>query len=184
MSEIRFDCIPPPLPPPPPGRPSLHCFARQYLLRWFVLTICQIHFLALLSHHFSHLCVFFNILSPKAVYRVLYCFFRPKMFSTGDRVWLHSRTLDAHVLATVVGPSPNGPQFCHIRYIRPGGVTQVDHERSIPKAGGHGSCITHVSRVAGDYPHVFGTQNTRTAHTAHCGGKLELQACSPHWMLS
>ena len=24
--------------------------------------------------------------------------------------------------------SPNGPQFCHIWYIRPGGVTPVDHE--------------------------------------------------------
>ena len=55
-------------------------------------------------------------------------FFRPKMFSPGDRVWYHSRTLNAHVLATAVGPLPNGPQFCHIRYIRPGGVTQVDHE--------------------------------------------------------
>jgi len=76
----------------------------------------------------SHLCVFCDILSPKAVYRVLCPFFRPKMFSPGDRVWYHSRTLGAHVLATVVGPSPNGPQFCHIRYIRPGGVTQVDHE--------------------------------------------------------
>ena len=40
----------------------------------------------------------------------------------------HSHTLGAHVLATVVGPSPNGPQFCHVRYIRPGGVTPVDHE--------------------------------------------------------
>ena len=59
---------------------------------------------------------------------VLCCYFRPKMFSPGDRVWYHSRTLGAHVLATVVGPSPNGPQFCHIRYIRPGGVTPVDHE--------------------------------------------------------
>ena len=59
---------------------------------------------------------------------VLCCDFRPKMFSPGDHVWYHSRTLGAHVLATVVGPSPNGPQFCHIRYIRPGGVTPVDHE--------------------------------------------------------
>ena len=54
-------------------------------------------------------------------------FLRTKMFSP-DRVWYQSRTLGAHVLATVVGPLPNGPQFCHIRYIRPGGVTQVDHE--------------------------------------------------------
>ena len=59
---------------------------------------------------------------------VLCCYFRPKMFSPGDHVRYHSRTLGAHALATVVGPSPNGPQFCHIRYIRPGGVTPVDHE--------------------------------------------------------
>ena len=59
---------------------------------------------------------------------VLCCYFRPKMFSPGDHVQYHSRTLGAHVLATVVGPSPNGPQFCHIQCIRPGGVTPVDHE--------------------------------------------------------
>ena len=59
---------------------------------------------------------------------VLCCHFRPKMFSPGDHVRYHSRTLGAHVLATVVGPSPNGTQFCHIQYIRPGGVTPVDHE--------------------------------------------------------
>ena len=41
-------------------------------------------------------------------------------------------TTHAHldVLATIVGPSPNGPQFCHIRYIRPGGVTPLDHENA------------------------------------------------------
>ena len=59
---------------------------------------------------------------------VLCCYFRPKMFSPGDRVRYHSRTLGAHVLATVVGRSPNGPQFCHTQYICPGGVTAVDHE--------------------------------------------------------
>ena len=58
---------------------------------------------------------------------VLCCYFRPKMFSPGDHVRYHSHTLGAHVLATVVAPSPNGPQFCHIRYIRRGGVTPVDH---------------------------------------------------------
>ena len=42
--------------------------------------------------------------------------------------WYHSRTLGAHVLATVVGPSPTGLQFRHIRYICPVGATQVDHE--------------------------------------------------------
>ena len=91
----------------------------------------------------SHLCVFCDILSPKAVYRVLCPFFRPKMLSPGDREWYHSRTFGAHVLATVVGPSPNGPQLCHMQYIRPGGVTEVDHE-SAPtlKARGCGGCIT------------------------------------------
>ena len=59
---------------------------------------------------------------------VLCCYFRPKMFSPGDHVRYHSRTLGTHVLAAVVGPSPNGPQFCHIWYIRPGGVTPVDYE--------------------------------------------------------
>ena len=47
---------------------------------------------------------------------------------SGDRVWYLSHTLGAHALATVVGPSPNGPQFCHMRCLCPGGVTQVDHE--------------------------------------------------------
>ena len=40
---------------------------------------------------------------------VLCCHFRPKMFSPGDHVRYHSRTLGAHVLATVVGPSPTHP---------------------------------------------------------------------------
>ena len=52
------------------------------------------------------------------------CYFRTKIVSPGDLVQYHSRTLGAHV----VGPSPNGPQFCHLRYIRPGGVTPVDDE--------------------------------------------------------
>ena len=44
-----------------------------------------------------------------------------------DRVRYHSSTLGAHVLATVEGPSPNGPQFCHIRYICPGCVLDESH---------------------------------------------------------
>ena len=36
------------IPPSPGGRPSLHCFAGQYLLRWFVFPICHTHVLALL----------------------------------------------------------------------------------------------------------------------------------------
>ena len=41
------------IPPPPEGRPSLHCFARQYLLQWFLFPICHTHVLALLSHRFK-----------------------------------------------------------------------------------------------------------------------------------
>ena len=48
-------------------------------------------------------------------------FFRPKMFSPADCAWYRSRTFGAHVFATVVGLLPNGPQFCQIRYIHPGG---------------------------------------------------------------
>ena len=70
------------------------------------------------SHYFKSVtCVFCDFLSPKAVYRVSCPFFRPKMFSPGDCVWCHSHTLIAHVLANVVGPSPNGPQLCHIQFI-------------------------------------------------------------------
>ena len=126
---------PPPLKYPPPcnlrppgeGGGSLHCFARQYLLQWFVFPICHTHVLALLSHYFQSVtCVYSVMFSLQR--RCTRCcpFFKPKMFSPGDRVWYHSRTRGTHVLATVVGPSPNGPQFCHIRYICPGGVTPVD----------------------------------------------------------
>ena len=95
-----------------------------------MLPICFTHGLALLSHYYkSSTCVCFVIFSLQSrCMGVLCCYFRPKMFSPGDHVRYHSRTLGAHVLATVVGPSQNGPQFCHIRYIRPGGVTPVDHE--------------------------------------------------------
>ena len=121
---------PPPLCNPPPRRPSLPCFSSQHLLRWFVWRICFTHGLALLSHYFKSItCVYSVMFSlQRRCMGVLRCYFRPKMFSPGDCVRYHSRTLGAHVLATVVGPSPNGPQYCHIRYIYPGGVIPVDHE--------------------------------------------------------
>ena len=99
-----------------------------------VLPICCTHGLALLSHYFkSSTCVCSVIFSlQRRCMGVLCCYLRPKMFSPGDHVRYHSRTLGAHVLATVVGPSPNWPQFCHIRCIRPGGVTPVDHESAQP----------------------------------------------------
>ena len=56
----------PPYNPPCPGGggASLHCFARQYLLWWFVFHICHTHFLALLSHYFkSVVCVYSVIFS-------------------------------------------------------------------------------------------------------------------------
>ena len=109
-------------PTPLGGRPSLHYFARQYLLQWFVFPICHTHVLALLSQYFK------SVTCVHLVYKVSCPFFRPKMFSPGDRVWYHSCTVGAHVLATVVVPSPNGLQFYHIRYVCPLGVTQVNHE--------------------------------------------------------
>ena len=60
-------CYPPPprlKSPPYGGRPSLHCFAGQYLLRWFVFPICHTHVLALLSHYFESVtCVYSVIFS-------------------------------------------------------------------------------------------------------------------------
>ena len=56
-------CNPPPCNPRPPP-PSLHCFARQYLLRWFVFPICHTHVLALLSHYFKSVtCVYSGVVS-------------------------------------------------------------------------------------------------------------------------
>ena len=58
--EISHPCN---LPPPcPPGRPSLHCFAWQYLLRWFVLPIRHTHVLALLSHHCKSVTCVFSVI--------------------------------------------------------------------------------------------------------------------------
>ena len=117
-------------PPPPGGGLSLSCFSSWHVLRWFVLPICFTHGLVLRSHYFKSItCVYFVMFSlQRRSMGVLCCYFRPKMFSPSDRVRYHSHTLGAHVLATVVGPSPNGPQFCHIQYMRPGGVTPLDHE--------------------------------------------------------
>ena len=68
-----------------------------------MLPICFTHGLALLSHYFkSSTCVCSVIFSlQRRCMGVLCCYFRPKMFSPGDDVRYHSRTLGAHVLATV-----------------------------------------------------------------------------------
>ena len=97
----------------------LVCFAHL-LYTWpcIAFPLLQIKYLCVCSVIFS---------LQRRCMGVLCCYFRPKMFSPGDHVQYHSHTLGAHVLATIVGPSPNGPHFCHIRYIRPGGVTLVDH---------------------------------------------------------
>ena len=112
-------------------------FFWDVIIRWTrggggIVLVCVAHLLyarpciAFPLLQIKHLCVIFSL--QRRCMGVLCCYFRPKMFSPGDHVRYHSHTLGAHVLATVVGPSPNGPQFCHIRYIRPGGVTPVDHE--------------------------------------------------------
>ena len=64
----------------------------------------------------SRLCVFCDILSPKAVYRVLCPFFRCKMFSPGDRVWYHSRT------CTCVGGEYQARCTCGARMVRVPGL--------------------------------------------------------------
>ena len=124
---MLFSFFEPNYPPPPSAIPPPQAGDRHFtVLLSISIAVVRVPPFPLLQ--ISHLCVFCDYLSPKAMYRVLCPFFRPNMFSPGDCVWYHSRTLGAHVLATVVGPSPNGPQFCHIQCIRPGGITHVDHE--------------------------------------------------------
>ena len=85
--------IPPPLAIPPPpwggGGPSLHCFSRQYLLRWFVFPICHTHVFALLSHCFESVtCVYSVIFSLQR--RCTGCcvpFSDPKVVSPGDYMY-------------------------------------------------------------------------------------------------
>ena len=80
MPPLPHTLPPSPLqsPPPPPGRPSLHCFARQYLLRWLCcLSVTHARpCIAFPSLQISHPCVFWDILSSKVVYSVSCCFFR------------------------------------------------------------------------------------------------------------
>ena len=67
----------------------------------------------------NHLHVFRDILSPKTVYGVFGCLFRPKMVSPGDHVWYHSSILSAHVLTrfdTIPLDGVQEPQ-CHWYYI-------------------------------------------------------------------
>ena len=78
-------------PPPPPRRLSLPCFSSEHLFCWFVLPICLTHGLALLSHYFKSItCVCSVIFSlQRRCMGVLCCYFRPKMFSAGDRAQYH-----------------------------------------------------------------------------------------------
>ena len=122
--------IPPPCHlPPPGGRPSLYCFAWQYLLRWFVFPICHTQVLALLSHCFESVtCVYSVILHLQrrcAGCRVPFsdsrCFLPVTVYGTTYTHLVHM------CWPLFWGLYQNGRQFCYIRYIRPGGVTQVDH---------------------------------------------------------
>ena len=139
------------------------------------------HGLALLSHYYkSSTCVCSVIFSvQRRCMGVLCCYFGPKMFSPGDHVRYHSRTLGAHVLATVVGPLPNGPQFCHIRYIRPGGVTPVDHESAQLSRLEAVAVESPKSPESPDITPMAPTPNTGTAHTTHYGHK-----CAPEAQLA
>ena len=90
---------------------SLFCWA--YLLRWFVFTSVTHMFLHCFPITSCQSPVYSVIFSPKAVHRVSCPFFRPKMFSPSDRVWYHSRTLGAQVLATVWGLHQMGRSLPH-----------------------------------------------------------------------
>ena len=158
---------PPPCNPPPRGggRPSLHCFAGQHLLQWFVFPICRMHVLALLSHHFKSVtCVYSVIFSLQRRCAGCHvpvldprCFLPVTVYGTTHAHLVHM------CWPLLWGLHQMGHSFCHRWYIRPGGVTQ---ECSTLKDRGCGGCITQVFRVAGHYPHRFAIPNAGTAHTA------------------
>ena len=49
------------------------------------------------------------------------------MYAVGDYVWYHSRSRGGPLLATVIGPSPSGPEFLHIQYLSWMGATGAVH---------------------------------------------------------
>ena len=108
-----FASLPPPppeishplQPPPPPGGDShfnvllVHmCYAGLCCLS--VTTRPCIAFPIL---QINHLCVSCDIPSPKAVYGVLCCVLRPRIFSPGDHVWYHSH-IDCSCVGQRCGP--------------------------------------------------------------------------------
>ena len=106
-SQLRICNPPPPLAiaPPPADR---HFTVLPVNIYYGGLCCPSVtHVLTLLSHYFKSItCVCSMIFS------------------------LQRWCMGVVLLFSVVGPSPNGQQFCHIRYICPGGVTQVDHENA------------------------------------------------------
>jgi hypothetical protein len=48
------------------------------------------------------------------------------MYATGAHAWCYSRSKGALLLATIIGPSPSGPEFLHIQY-QGLGEKLVDH---------------------------------------------------------
>ena len=127
-----LSCLPLRSPPPGGGALSLHCFARQYLLQWFVFPICHTHILALLSHYFESItCVYsvmFSLQRRCTGCRVPFsdpsCCFPVTMYG-GDGT-THAHLM--HMCWPLLWGLYQMGQFCHIGYISPGGVTQVDHE--------------------------------------------------------
>ena len=68
-------------------------------------------------------CVVLCVLVPPM--RVDFFFFSDTMYARSDHVWYHSRSRGVPLLATVIWPSPSGPEFLHIQYR--GTVNVVDH---------------------------------------------------------
>ena len=94
-----------------------------------MVCVCHTHVLALLSHYFESVaCVYSVIFSPQRRCTGCRVFFSDPRCFVPVTVYGTTHAHLVHVLATVVGPLPNGLQFCHVRYIHPSGVTQVDHD--------------------------------------------------------
>ena len=117
------------------------------------------HGLALLSPYYkSSTCVCSVIFSlQRRCMGVLCCYFRPKMFSPGDHVRYHSRTLGAHVLASVEGttvcleiplqsPPPHpGDRRALTREFARGGQGTYGSGAPQPRRG-HIVCVEHLAQ--------------------------------------
>ena len=93
---------------PPPGDRDFHVFlVNMYCTGLYCPSALHmaLHCFPITSNQSPVYSVIFSL--QRRCMGVLCCYFRPKVSSPGDCVRYDSCTLGAHVLATVVGPSPN-----------------------------------------------------------------------------